>query len=433
MDFRSRTQRLVARVTGAEPDEAVTLAWGFAWFFCLLLAYYVLRPVRETLGVERGVEGLKWLFTATFIGMLLAVPLYSALVARVGRKRLVPIAYRFFAMNLLLFWFALRTDGATRDFASSAFFVWVSIFNLFAVSIFWSFQADIFSSAQGKRLFGFIAAGGTLGAVLGSLITAELSSFIGTANLLLLPLVLLEVALFCARRLDLHASSLSTAGEPSGEDRGGTGGGLFEGFSATFRSPYLLAIAAYTLCNALLGTTIYFQQAEVVKAAIEDEAARTAFFARLNLWVQFATVGVQVLITARLLKAVGVAVALCILPLIYAVGVGVLGFAPTLAVLAVIDVLRRAGSYAITTPSREVLFTSVARTEKYKAKSFLDTVVFRGGDALAGHAFNALRALGAGGLWMAAIMIPIAGAWAWIGHKAGRMHQAASRKVELKA
>ncbi len=419
---------LVARVTGAQDDEVGALTWGFAWFFFLLLAYYVLRPVRETLGVERGAEGLKWLFTATFIGMLVAVPFYSALVARVARERLVPIAYRFFAMNLLLFWFALRTDGATRGYAANAFFVWVSIFNLFAVSIFWSFQADVFSSAQGKRLFGFIAAGGTLGAVLGSLITAELSSLIGTANLLLIPLVLLEAALFCARRLELHAAS-----KRPDSDRSGTGGSLFEGFSATFRSPLLRAIAAYTLCNALLGTTVYFQQAEVVKVAIEEEAARTAFFARLNLWVQLATVLIQVLITARLLKAIGVAAALCILPLIYAIGVGVLGFVPTLAVLAVVDVVRRAGSYAIASPSREVLFTSVARTEKYKAKSFLDTVVFRGGDALAGHAFNALRALGAGGLWMAAIMIPIAGAWAWIGHKAGRMHQTASRKVELKA
>lgn len=424
---------LVARVTGAQDEEVGALTWGFAWFFFLLLAYYVLRPVRETLGVERGREGLKWLFTATFIGMLVAVPLYSALVSRVGRERLVPIAYRFFALNLLLFWFALRADGVTRGYAASAFFVWVSIFNLFAVSIFWSFQADVFSSAQGKRLFGFIAAGGTLGAVFGSLITAELSSLIGTANLLLIPLVLLEVALFCARRLELHAASLGADSKRPESDRSGTGGSLFEGFSATFRSPVLRAIAAYTLCNALLGTTVYFQQAEVVKVAIEEEAARTAFFARLNLWVQFATVLIQVLITARLLKAIGVAAALCILPLVYAIGVGVLGFAPTLAVLAVVDVVRRAGSYAIASPSREVLFTSVARTEKYKAKSFLDTVVFRGGDALAGHAYSALRALGAGGLWMAAIMIPIAGAWAWIGHKAGRMHQAASRREELKA
>ena len=426
-------RRLVARATGAQDDEVGALTWGFAWFFFLLLAYYVLRPVRETLGVERGPDGLKWLFTATFIGMLVAVPFYSALVASVGRKRLVPIAYRFFAMNLLLFWFALRTGGETRGYAASAFFVWVSVFNLFAVSIFWSFQADIFSSAQGKRLFGFIAAGGTLGAVFGSLITVELSSIIGTTNLLLIPLVLLEVALFCARRLDIHAASLGASPKNSAADSQGTGGGLFDGFSATFRSPYLRTIAAYTLCNALLGTTVYFQQAEVVKVAIEGEAARTAFFARLNLWVQLATVVIQVLITARLLKAVGVAAALCILPLIYAIGVGALGFAPTLAVLAVVDVVRRAGSYAITTPSREVLFTSLDRTEKYKAKSFLDTVVFRGGDALAGHAFNALRALGAGGLWMAAIMIPIAGAWAWIGHKAGRMHRVASREVELKA
>jgi len=417
-------QRAIARVSGVEPEESTALAWGFGWFFCLLFGYYVLRPVRETLGVEQGVDGLKWLFTATFFGMLLAVPLYSALVARVGRRRLVPIAYRFFAANLLLFWLALGAGETVRELAANSFFVWVSIFNLFVVSIFWSFQADIFSSLQGKRLFGFLAAGGTLGAICGSLIAAELAGVVGTVNLLLIPVVLLEGALYCVRRLDVHAVKLNAdANLPTSAGAEGTGGGLFEGFSATFRSPYLLAIAAYILCNALLGTTVYFQQAEIVEVAITDEGERTAFFARVNLWVQCATVAIQVLITARLLKAIGVAAALCILPAVYAFGVGALGLAPTLAVLAVVDVVRRACTYAISGPSREVLFTSVNRREKYKAKSFIDTVVLRGGDALAGHAFNALRGLGASGVWLTAVIVPVAGLWAWIGHRAGRMHQ----------
>jgi AAA family ATP:ADP antiporter len=252
-----------------------------------------------------------------------------------------------------------------------------------------------------------------------------LAGVVGTSHLLLIPIVLLEVALLCVRRLEGQAARLKAETEPASMERlEGTGGGLFEGFSATFRSPYLLAIGAYILCNALLGTTVYFQQAEIVKVAIEDEAQRTAFFARVNLWVQLATVVIQVLITARLLKSIGVAAALCILPVIYAFGVGALGLVPSLAALAIVDVLRRAGTYAIATPSREVLFTSVSRSEKYKAKSFLDTVVFRGGDALAGHAFHALRGLGASGVWLTAIMVPIAGVWAWIGHRAGRMHQA---------
>jgi AAA family ATP:ADP antiporter len=237
--------------------------------------------------------------------------------------------------------------------------------------------------------------------------------------------VLLEVALHCVRRLDVHAVKLNAdANLPASAATEGTGGGLFEGFSATFRSPYLLAIAAYIFCNALLGTTVYFQQAEIVKVAIEDEAQRTVFFARVNLWVQCAAIVIQVLITARLLKAIGIAAALCILPVIYALGMGALGLVPTLAVLVIVDVVRRAGAYAITSPSREILFTSVSRSEKYKAKSFIDTVVFRGGDALAGHAFNALRVLGVSGVWMTAVMVPIAGVWAWIGHRAGRMHQA---------
>jgi len=428
MQEQNSLQRAIARASGAEPEESAALAWGFGWFFCLLLAYYVLRPVRDTLGVEQGIDGLPWLFTATFVVMLLAVPLYSALVARMGRRRLVPIAYRFFALNLLIFWLALNAGETTREYAANSFFVWVSVFNLFAVSIFWSFQADIFSSLQGKRLFGFLAAGGTLGAVCGSLIAAELAGLVGTANLLLIPVVLLEVALQCVRRLDVHAVELNAdANLPASAASEGTGGGLFEGFSATFRSPYLLAIAAYILCNALLGTTVYFQQAEIVEVAITDEAERTAFFARVNLWVQCATVAIQVLITARLLKAIGVAAALCILPAVYVFGMGALGLAPTLAVLAIVDVVRRACTYAISSPSREVLFTSVSRSEKYKAKSFIDTAVFRGGDALASHAFNALRGLGASGVWMTAVMVPIAGIWAWIGHRAGRMHKAESK------
>ncbi len=415
-------QRTISEVSGAEPKEARALAWGFGWFFCLLLAYYILRPVRETLGVEQGISGLKWLFTATFLGMLVAVPLYSALVGKMGRRRFVPAAYRFFGLNLLLFWAALSAGGPWREVAANSFFVWVSIFNLFAVSIFWSFQADLFSSAQGKRLFGFLAAGGTFGAICGSLIAAELAVVVGTTNLLLIPVVLLEVALLCVRRLDAHGSALNAdANQPSSE---GMGGGLLDGFIATFRSPYLLAIAAYILCNALLGTTVYFQQAEIVQESILGEAERTAFFARVNLWVQLATVVIQVLITARLLKAFGVAAALCILPCVYALGVGALGFVPTLTVLAIVDVIRRACTYAISGPSREVLFTSVSRSEKYKAKSFIDTAVFRGGDALAGHAFNALRGAGVVGVSLAAVMIPIAGVWAWIGHKAGRMHGA---------
>lgn len=422
MQEASLIQRGISKVSSAKPDEARALLWGFAWFFCLLLAYFILRPVRETLGVEQGIGGLKWLFTATFVGMLLAVPLYSALVTRLGRRRLVPVAYRFFALNLLLFWAALSAGDGLRALAANSFFVWLSIFNLFAVSIFWSFQADLFSSEQGKRLFGFLAAGGTLGAICGSIVAAELVVVVGTANLLLIPALLLELSLLCVRRLDAHASALNAESGPSPLE--GTGGGLLDGFSATFRSPYLLSIAAYILLNALLGTTVYFQQAEIVKEVIQKEAERTAFFARVNLWVQCATVVLQVLITARLLKVAGVALALCVLPCIYALGVGALGLVPTITALAIVDVARRSATYAISGPSREVLFTSVSRGEKYKAKSFIDTAVFRGGDALAGHAFNALRSAGVVGVGLAAVMIPVAGLWAWIGYRAGRMHQA---------
>jgi len=411
-------QRAISKVSGAEPREAKALVWGFGWFFFLLLGYYVLRPVRDAFGASGGIDRLKWLFTGTFAVMLCVAPLYSALVARVGRQRLVRISYRFFALNLVLFWLSLKTGGVFLDFAKGCYFIWVSVFNLFVVSIFWSCQAEIFSSAQGRRLFGFLAAGGTLGALCGGLITRELATLVGTGNLLLIPAALLEVCLFFFRRFNREAEELGVARSEGSElATEGTGGSIFEGVSATFRSPYLMTIACYTLCMALLGTSVYFRRAEVLSGVTSSDEQLTEFFSVLEIWTTIATFLIQAFLTARLLRWIGVAATLCILPVIYAAGWGALGVASTVGVIAVFDVARRAGAYAITSPARQVLFTSLTRTQKYKAKSFLDTAVFRGGDAAAAHAF--------GGPLMT-VLVPLALVWAWIGHKTGRMHQAAA-------
>src|ERR1700750_653600 len=198
------------RAVPATPQERAAALWSFAYFFTLLAGYYVLRPMRDQMGIPGGVRNLPWLFTATFLSLLIAQPLYGALVARLPRVKFIPIVYHFFVANLVLFWLLLLLD-VEKVIVARVFFVWVSVFNLFAVAVFWSFMADLFTSEQGKRLFGFIGAGGTAGALLGPVITIGLSAPLGAVNLLIAAAVLLELAVFCVLRLERAATAQATA------------------------------------------------------------------------------------------------------------------------------------------------------------------------------------------------------------------------------
>ncbi|HEX4780245.1 MAG TPA: MFS transporter, partial [Usitatibacter sp.] len=257
--------------------ERRAVAWSFAYFFCLLASYYVLRPLRDEMGIAGGVGNLPWLFTATFVVMLVAVPVFGALVARLSRRVFIPIVYHFFAANIVLFWLALNS-GLDRAMVARVFFVWISVFNLFAVSVFWSFMADVFTSEQGKRLFGFIAAGGSAGALLGPLVTVAIVGVIGPANLLVVAAVLLEGAVFCAQRLEFAERAAA-----SGDQR--VGGGWLAGLAMVVRSPYLAGIAAWVFCLSLAGTFLYLQQAAIVSHASTDPAVRTRIFATIDLSV----------------------------------------------------------------------------------------------------------------------------------------------------
>lgn len=233
--------RVLTKVANARPGETRAMLWAFGYFFCLLCSYYILRPLRDEMGISGGVDKLPWLFTVTFLVMLLAVPSFGWAVARFTRRRLIPITYRFFAMNLVLFFVLLRA-AEDDPVVARAFFVWVSVFNLFVVSVFWSFMADIFSTEQGRRLFGFIAAGGSVGAILGPSITAALVGPLGAVNLLLVSAALLEAAVLCVRRL--LRGPAGEAAPAEGPDREGRaiGGGLLAGITEVARSPYLLGI-----------------------------------------------------------------------------------------------------------------------------------------------------------------------------------------------
>ncbi len=422
--------RWLARVVAVRPGEVRALCWSFAYFFFLLAAYYVLRPVRDEMGIASGIKNLPWLFTATFFVMLAVVPVFGAIVARLPRRRFIPLVYHFFAANILIFWLLLTFNIAMDDTAR-VFFVWISVFNLFAVSVFWSFMADLYVSEQGKRLFGFIAAGGSAGALLGPLIAVGLAEAIGRANLLLIAALLLEVAILCAMRLESAAAALKTAESPAAPTvprDAGLGGSWIAGLVMVLRSPYLAGIALWVALLSLAGTFLYFQQANIVAGLSADPNKRTVIFAQIDLAVSLLTIIVQFVVTGKLIRRFGAGPAAAFLPLVFALGFLALALTPMLWVVIAFQATQRAANFAISNPAREVLFTVVEREEKYKAKYVIDNVVFRGGDAVSGWLFHALRGLG---LELGAISlatVPIAAGWLALSLVLGRAQEGRARQ-----
>jgi len=383
--------------------EAQALAWSFAYFFCLLSAYYVLRPIREEMGLAGGVRNLPWLFTATFATMLVAVPIFGALVAKLPRRIFIPAVYHFFVLNLVLFW-AFLEAGAPRADVARVFFVWVSVFNLFAVSVFWSFMADVFTSEQGKRLFGLIAAGGSAGQLVGPLITVSIIDLVGPTNLLVVAAILLELAVLCAQRLELAGKAVAPQADPSRAGAARIGGSSLAGVTMILRSPYLAGVALWLFCLSLAGTFLYLEQANIVSAATADPAQRTRIFAGIDLTVGILTIVVQFFATGKLLERFGIGRGAAFLPLVFALGFVVLAFSPILVVVVVFQALQRTSNFAISNPSFQLFFTVLDREEKYKAKNVIDLVVYRGSDAASSWFFAALRGAG---LELAAISLSV--------------------------
>jgi AAA family ATP:ADP antiporter len=372
------------RVLRAERHELPALAWAFAYFFLLLASYYVLRPVRDSLAVEMGSESLKRLFTVTFAAMIALVPVFGWLSSRLPRARLLPVVYGFFVLNLLAFALELHPF---------VFFVWLSVFNLFVVSVFWSFMSDIFEGRQAARLYGTIAAGGSCGAIAGPLLAAWIPQ---SRFLLFAAAALLAATIVCIGALSRWARAHPRAAEPPPEAP--LGGSILAGARAALSSPFLLAICGYLLCYTALSTALYFQQVEIVRDAVPDPGERTRLFAAVDLLVNGLTLAIQVLAFSRLARVLGPAGMLAAVPLLSVAGFLWLGATPTLAALIAFGVTRRVAEFAVSKPAREALFTIVPREERYKAKSFIDTVVYRGGDALAGWLFAGVSAFVAAAL-----------------------------------
>ncbi|TSA16727.1 MAG: MFS transporter [Betaproteobacteria bacterium] len=416
------------------PGEGRALGWSFAYFFCLLAGYYVLRPLRDEMGIAGGVRNLQWLFTATFAAMLIAVPVFGAMVARLPRARFIPLIYHFFVANIVVFWLLLTFDLGKVQVAR-VFFVWISIFNLFAVSVFWSFMSDLYSSEQGKRLFGFVAAGGSAGALLGPALTVGLAAQLGPVNLLIIAALFLEFAVLCVCRLESASApgataplkpatkGLSSPALRAQSEGDALGGGWLTGIAMVLRSPYLAGIALWVSLLSLAGTFLYFQQANIVAAASDDPAVRTRIFATIDLAIGLLTIIVQIVATGRLISRFGVGRAAALLPLVFALGFLMLAFSPMLLVVIVFQAIQRTANFAVSNPAREVLFTVVERDEKYKAKNVIDIVVFRGADALSGWMFAALRGAGMELSTISLATVPVTGAWLVLALALGRAQE----------
>src|SRR5262249_22607569 len=380
------------------------------YIFAVLSSYYIMRPIREQMGVAGGVGNLQWLFMGTLGVMLLINMPFGYLVKALPRTRFISITYRCFAAIILLFALALYLADAQQSvWVGRVFFVWISIFNLFVVSVFWALIVDIFNSENGKRLFGFIAAGATVGAIVGSGLTASLARYVPTALLLIGSVVLLEVAVFSVGRLSRQSAKLHA--RPAAEDgERPVGGNPLAGITHPFKSSYLLNISLFLLLFAITSTFLYFQQAAIVSRSFHDRGTQTAFFASVDLGVNVLTLFVQLFLTGRIVRAAGVGPTLAFLPALTIAGFAALALEPTLAPLVAFQVLRRSGDYAVARPTREVLYTVVAREDRYKAKSFIDTVVYRLGDQVGAWSFTLLSWLGfgTGGIAIAAGLLSAA-------------------------
>lgn len=377
------------RLVPVREHEVRAFLCAALWFACLLTAYFLLRPVRESWGTALTREELASGFLWTFLGTIVTVPSYFWLVSRVPRHRFVPWCYRIFSsvfLVLLVLWqlgeaSVTASDGAAmRRIVAKIYFPFLSIFGVFVVSLFWSVLSEIFRAEQAKRLFAGIAAGGTLGGICGSAFTATLAEDLGTVWLLLLAILLLEAALFFARRLfEAPRQTEQLTGERVDQPVPGT---ILTGLRAVFVSPYLIGICLWLAAYTASSTALYFEQRRIVIDTIADPDARTSFFAVLNLCVQSATLLLELCVTSRVLKWLGVGAALCALPFVTGIGFALLHAYPTLTAVLVLGTLRSASEYGMSKPAREVLWTVVGREAKYKAKNFIDVFVYRGSDAL---------------------------------------------------
>ncbi len=404
------TTRLFKMASKIEAHEIKAVLFSFAYLFCVMSGYYILRPVRDAFAVEMPEGEVENLFVVVFVVMLLVIPVYGFINSRVKLSTLLPWVYVFFALNLVGFYFMLQNNpvisrileelGYQLKWTPRIYFVWVSVFNLFVVSVFWSFMADLFSKEQSKRLFGFIAGGASTGAIAGPflvtlLVTPEYWGLpiesVSTPNLLLISAVFLLVPVLIIRSLIRHRNDFRDADKSPDDMKQAIGGNPFAGVVLFFRSPYLMGIGTFIVLYTAMSTFVWLQLVDLIKAENLSREETTSMWALMDLAVNVLAVFTQLFGTARLASRFGLVVTLAVIPLFMIAGFAVVAIVPLLPILIVLQILRRAGNYAITRPGREMLFTIVDKESKYKAKNAIDTAVYRGGDAATAQLYSALE------------------------------------------
>ena len=421
MVFEGRPRAGLARLFDADPDELPAVLDGFLLFFFLFASYFMLRPVRETFAIAGGVDNLAWLWTGTFVATLSVVPLYGWVASRMPRRRLLPILYSLSAAVMALFAGCLKLDP-DNVWIARAFYIWLSVMNLFVISIAWSLMADLFERDRGHRLFGQIAAGASLGGLSGPLLSGMLVVPVGEPGLLLISTLLLLTTLVFVRRLLRWRERAGPRADGPPPER--IAGSIWAGLTLIARSPYLIAIAGFVLLLTTATTFLYFEQARIVEATFPDRTSQTQVFAAIDATVQSLTIGIQLLFTGRLAKRLGVTVLLAAVPAVMMFGFGLLALAATFPVLAFVMIVRRVGEYALVRPGREMLFAPLDAETKYKAKNTIDTLVYRGGDLISGWAYTGIVWVASTGA-VALAGVAVAAVWAMLGYAIGRSHDRA--------
>ncbi|HSP57843.1 MAG TPA: MFS transporter [Halomonas sp.] len=424
---------LIQRLFNVRREERLPVLLAVLFFFCVLTALMLLRPAREALGLRGGIEAVRWLFMGTALVTLLINPVFGLLVSRLPRLLFITATYGFFAASLLVFYLIMvlapQAIGVTTG---QVFYVWFSVFNLFVTMVFWALMADRFSLEQGKRFFGLIAVGGTCGAIFGPWLASRLAEPLGTPALLLVSTGFLLLALCAAwavARLRPKAGD-SPHAPPAVDERELIGGSAWEGLRAVFRSHYLIGIAGYVVILAIMATFLYFTRLQMVAAVGDEMDLRTTLFARIDLITQVATLVMQALVAGHLMKRVGVPITLALLPITAALGFVGLALVGSLAALITFEATFRAVQRALMRPARETLYTVASREDKYKAKAFIDTFVYRGGDVVGAQVEGLLGRLGMGLAAVASVAVPLALVWAALAIWLGRTQQRIAASVE---
>lgn len=399
-------KRILKLIADVEPEEAGAVLIAFVYFFFLMASYFILRPLRDTMGTVYGVAHLQQLFTGTFIVSFIVAPVFAGLASRIRLATFLPWVYGFIGLTMLAF-YALFAHDADNRWVAAAFFVWLSTFNLLTISVFWSLMADIFSSSQAKRLFGFVAAGGTMGTIVAPAFITLFVKAVGTNTLLLISAAGFFVTTILVRLLEGEKRKLAAL-DPQAQRTSldlRLGGNPFDGFTLLFKSRYLMMIALFLLLMTWISTVIYFQLGDLISREFASRAARTQAYADIDLAVNSAAVLIQLFGTGRFLKRFGVTAGLMLNPLVMVAAFLAVAFSPVLLVLGGIQVARRVAEYAVAKPSRDMLFTVVDQQAKYKAKNVIDTVVYRFGDLTSSWLSAAVLPYGVAGLAMLGIAI----------------------------